>query len=154
MATSSENFNFVFEEQNQAQLIHPEPPFSRTVYSEPLKADGYYGRTDGIHTVQARLTDFIGTFKVQGVLTIDPVEEDWFDIELTDPNWKGNQQFYVDTTGLGVPIPPSFTNNTEFPNIVPTTITKALNLVGNFIWVRVAIVNWKQGAVNSVLLNH
>ena len=154
MATSSENFNFVFEEQNQAQLIHPEPPFDRSVYSDPLKADGYYGRTDGVHTVQIRLTDFIGDVHIQGSVVLEPTSEDWFNIELYDPNWRNNQLINVDTTGLGVPIYPSFTNETTFPNVEPTTQNKALNLLGNWIWVRVAIENWKQGAVNNVLLNH
>ena len=35
--------------------------------------DGYYGRADGVHTVQATYTDFVGTITIQGTLATTPL---------------------------------------------------------------------------------
>ena len=47
------------------------------------KGDGYYGRSDGIHTVQYDLNSFIGTIKMQGTLATTPTDSDYFDIIST-----------------------------------------------------------------------
>ena len=51
-----------------------------------FKGDGYYGLTDGLHTVGWYFVDFIGRIKIQGTLEQDPQSTDWFDIDFcTDP---------------------------------------------------------------------
>jgi len=51
-----------------------------TITGEKYKGDGYYGRSDGVHTVQWTLTDFIGTVNIQATLAINPTESDWFTV--------------------------------------------------------------------------
>lgn len=56
-----------------------------------VRADGYYGKTDGIHTVQVFYTNFTGKFGIQGTLMTDPQEGDWFDINLNTMNSFSSQ---------------------------------------------------------------
>lgn len=49
---------------------------------DAIRADSYYGRTDGIHTVQVVYSNFTGSFGLQGTLTVEPTEDDWFYINL------------------------------------------------------------------------
>ena len=55
---------------------------STTLTSEKVKGDAYFGQSDGLHTVVVKLTDFIGTIKLQGSLESTPGAGDFFDIEL------------------------------------------------------------------------
>lgn len=54
-------------------------PFSVT--GEKLKGDGYYGFSDGLHTVAHFLDGFAGTLEVQGTLAIEPEEADWITLD-------------------------------------------------------------------------
>lgn len=49
-------------------------------YSEAVKGDSYYGFTDGLHTFQVSYSQFVGRFKIQATLSLDPTESDWFNI--------------------------------------------------------------------------
>jgi hypothetical protein len=97
-----------------------------TVAGTPSKGDGFYGRSDGIHTVQYSITDFTGTVIIQATLAAEPLEEDWFRVY---------EQSYP---GLSAE---------------PTTTSKIANFTGNYVWVRAKIV-YTGGVVNSILLNH
>jgi|TARA_R110000851_G_scaffold84071_7_gene183576 hypothetical protein len=46
-----------------------------------VKADSYYGYTDGIHSVSIKYTNFVGTVKLQATLSLNPAEADWGDIK-------------------------------------------------------------------------
>ena len=59
---------------------HPGDSTTETVTGEKFKGDGYYGRSDGFHTVQYSITGFTGIVAIQGTLAINPVEADWFTI--------------------------------------------------------------------------
>lgn len=59
---------------------HPGDSSTATVVGSAFKGDGYYGRSDGLHTVQYTFTDLIGTITIQGTLVLEPVEEDWFSV--------------------------------------------------------------------------
>ena len=48
------------------------------------KGDGYYGRSDGFHSVQYTVTGFQGKLDMQATLAINPVEADWFTITGTN----------------------------------------------------------------------
>ena len=48
-----------------------------------FKGDGYYGRSDGIHTIQYDITQFIGTLKIQASLATTPTDADYFDVFTT-----------------------------------------------------------------------
>jgi len=53
---------------------------TQTVTGDKYRGDGYYGRSDGLHTVQYSYDSFSGTIKIQGTLAIDPAEADWFTV--------------------------------------------------------------------------
>ena len=95
-----------------------------TWYTAKYKGDGYYGYTDGLHTVSYTLTGFIGVLKIQATLAIEPTDNDWFDIDFS--------------AGDGV---------------MPYTDKGYSNFVGNFVWVRIAVINFTAGTINRVLYN-
>ena len=114
-----------------------------TYTSDKIKGDGYYGRTDGLHTVVWQLTDFVGTITIQGTLTTDPTTSDWVTIRLGAANSSS-----VDTTGLV-----STGSISSITYSTATTATAAYNFTGNFVWLRATITNWTAGSVNSVKVN-
>ena len=59
------------------------------LYSDPVKGDSYYGYTDGLHTVQTIYNDFVGRFRIQATLILEPGDNDWFDIQ-TDISTYGS----------------------------------------------------------------
>lgn len=104
---------------------------------EKVKADSYYGYTDGIHTVSVNYTAFRGTLKLQGTLTLNPTEADWFTIrEITKP--------VSGTTGV--------------------TLSEAYTFTGNYVYLRVIMdrsaigdgttYDAGYGAIGRVLLNN
>lgn len=103
---------------------HPGDSSVQTLVGEKYKGDGYYGRSDGFHTVQYDVTGFSGSVDIQATLAINPTSNDWFTV-----------------TG---------TNLTS----VIDTVTHMYNFTGNYVWVRVNITNWSAGTVNSIKLNH
>ena len=125
------------------QQTHPGDSTTETVTGEKFKGDGYYGRSDGFHTVQINLTGFIGRIEIQGTLAVEPVDADWFTVEL------GTGTQTVDTTGL---IVEQGIDAVEYDTV--TTNSKSYNFTGNYVWVRAKVSNWSDGAVNSVQLNH
>ena len=59
---------------------HPGDSTVTTVTGEKFKGDGYYGRSDGLHSVQYTYSGLSGTITIQGTLSVTPVEADWFDV--------------------------------------------------------------------------
>jgi len=92
---------------------------------DAFKGDGYYGRSDGLHTTQYDLVDFAGIVKIQATLAVEPAEEDWFTVLEKDHSDSSL------TSG-------SFIDN----------------FTGNYVWVRARIEGWTDGTVNSIRLNH
>lgn len=88
------------------------------------KADGYYGYTDGLHTVAYTLNAFVGTVKIQGTLVTSPAASDWFDIDGTTATYGAAE-----------------------------TSTKGYNFTGNFVWVRAVVTGMTEGTVTKVLYN-
>jgi len=93
--------------------------------SDKIKADGYYGNADGLHTVAYICSDdFVGTIKMQASLATDPDNAvDWFDIDGT-------------SAGDG-------------SSVVATTYK---NFTGNFVWVR-SVTTVETGSVTKIQLN-
>jgi hypothetical protein len=88
------------------------PNGSRVFNSLPEKGDGYYGASDGVHTVTYTVTpNFVGNLSMQATLAITPAEVDWFTVTNT-------------TVSYDYSIEPA------------TTTTNYTNFVGNFVWVR------------------
>jgi len=99
----------------------------QTVTGSKFKGDGFYGRSDGFHTVQYNLIGFIGTINVMATLAVDPTDDDWFTVYT---------QAYPVVMNAG------------------TTKSNFANFTGNYVWIRAYISNWTDGTVNSVQLNH
>lgn len=122
---------------------HPGDSTDKTVTGDQFRGDGYYGRSDGFHTIQVSLNGFIGKIEIQGTLAVDPAEADWFTVEL------GTGTMSVDTTGALAE-----QNITSIEYTENTTNVKSYNFTGNYVWVRAKVSNWTDGTVNSIKLNH
>ena len=59
---------------------HPGDSTTETVTGEKYKGDGYYGRSDGLHSVQYTYSGITGVISIQGTLATTPLEADWFDV--------------------------------------------------------------------------
>ena len=99
---------------------------SSSFNSDKVKGDGYYGFSDGVHTVQTRVTSLIGTVKLQGTLQKTPANTDWVDIASI-----------VTSDGS------SAVTNSYFNNFT-----------GNFVWVRVAVSDFTAGTINNIYMAH
>jgi hypothetical protein len=121
---------------------HPGDSTIETVTGDKFKGDGYYGRSDGLHTIQINLSGFLGDVQLQGTLAVDPTADDWFTVRL------GSGQT-IDTTGK---IFNAITSKLEYTD--NETSSKTYNFTGNYVWIRVKISNWTDGTVNSIQLNH
>jgi len=109
-----------------SQNTHLGDSSTELVVGDKQKGDGFYGRSDGIHTIQYTITEFVGTVSIEATLASQPVEEDWFTVYAQD-----------------YPLPDENTTSTS----------KITNFTGNYVWVR-ANVAYTGGTVNSILLNH
>lgn len=63
-----------------SEQTHPGDSSIQSVTGNNYKGDGYYGRSDGFHTVQYKLTNFMGVVKVQATLAVNPTDDDFFDV--------------------------------------------------------------------------
>ena len=84
-----------------------------------IPAANYYGGQGSIQTAVVTTTGFIGKITFQATLGDLHQQAMWFDL---------------DTLGNGT---------------TPLTSTTATNLVGNFVWLRVAVTEFTAGTVNS-----
>jgi hypothetical protein len=138
MPALSQGLEFVtYTNTASVQVVYP--LFTSTqetlVYkSIKAKGDGYYGGSDGLHTVMYTYdSNFVGTVTMQATLATDPAETDWFNIADT-------------TTELTE-------NSVNYNNIDVTVQSEYRNFTGNFVWVR-GYVAIDSGQVQSIFLNH
>lgn len=108
---------------------HPGDSTIETITGDKFKGDGYYGRSDGFHTVQYNLDGFIGSIVMQATLAVDPVDADWFTLSGTEHTSANDS---------------SANANGGF----------IYNFTGNYVWVRAYISNWTDGVISNILLNH
>ena len=111
-----------------SQQSHPGDSTLQTLVGEAFKGDGYYNRTDGMHTIQYTVTDFIGSIVIEATLVADPTEDDWFPV----------QSHHFDIDEFGDSISGSYISN----------------FTGNYVWVRAVLEDWSDGTLNSILMNH
>ena len=100
---------------------------STTFYSDKQKGDGYYGYTDGLHTVAYYLTNFVGKIVMQGTLSKDPTDTDWVDIDSTTSVYDGSTLL---------------------------TDQVAYNFIGNFVWVRTKVTFFTAGTIRKIVFNY
>ena len=125
-----------------SENTHPGDSSIQSRTGDKFKGDGYYGRSDGLHTIQINLSGFLGDIEMQGTLAVDPTADDWFTVTL------GSGQT-MDTTGK---IVSATTTKLEYTD--NETSSKTYNFTGNYVWVRIYVSNWTDGTVNSIQLNH
>jgi hypothetical protein len=114
-----------------------------TIYtSERVKGDGYFGGSDGVHTVFWSVAEFVGTIEIQGTLASEPSDSDWTTVKLGEIGHR----FYIDTTGLV-----SVENSTRY--VLATTNSRSYNFTGNFVWIRARISEFTQGVMNGISIN-
>lgn len=102
---------------------------SLEITGDKFKGDGYYGRSDGFHTVQYTVSNFIGSIFVQVTLATEPLEQDW--VTLEDSEHTSNDMLDPNRTG-------SFIKN----------------FTGNYVWVRAVVRDFTAGSISSILLKH
>ena len=126
------------------------------VIGEPIRADAYYGYTDGVMTVQVIFQNFVGGFGIQGTLALDPKPEDWFWIRL-NPNGDVNTPFIPFPLE---PLAPTGANGGDTGSLATT-------FIGNFVYLRAVVSrdyiqpinidtvwqNWQWGQIDSVLIS-
>ena len=126
------------------------------VIGEPIRADAFYGYTDGKMTCQVILQNLVGGFGIQATLALDPKPEDWFWIKLNS-NGDINApfiQFPID------PYAPTGSNGGD-------TGSLAFTFIGNFVFLRAVLTrdylqpvainpqweSWSYGMIDKVLLS-
>jgi hypothetical protein len=80
---------------------------------DKYRGDGFYGFSDGLHTISFHVKNFTGRIFVEATLIEEPTENDWFKINLM-----------VDQVFL------QWDNETE---------TLGVSFVGNFVYLRVLV---------------
>lgn len=119
--------------------------------SDPIKADGYYGQTDGVHTVSVSVANFVGRIHLEGTLANNPTEDDWFPIYLTSGN--SYREYPINSAA------PSGSN------FIGDTITEAWTFRANILYLRARVDRTalnplptsydssQHGTVTKILLN-
>jgi hypothetical protein len=106
------------------------------------KCAGYYGTTNGLHSLTVTTTpSFLGTVKMQATLAVDPTETDWFDIKDVEFTYTENSPGYEPSL-LAMSSPTS-----------PRPRTDYANFKGQFTWLR-AKIDIDSGAVMSIMYNY
>jgi len=130
---------------NSVSVSYPNTGTTALIYtSERIKGDGYFGGSDGVHTVFWSVAGFVGTIEIQGTLASEPSANDWTTVKLTEPGTK----FYIDTTGL---VTDAGVDSTRY--VLETTASKSYNFTGNFVWLRGRISEFEQGVMNGISIN-
>jgi len=93
-------------------------------YSSDLKATGYYNKPNGLITIAVYGTGYTGNFTVQGALSENPTESDWFDITLG----SYTQTFFPYSGHTGID-PWTFRTNVNFIRTKHTTAAGTLDKI-------------------------
>lgn len=105
--------------------LHLLPPLGETInlQGDPLRGAGWYGHTNGLHTVAIRVTNFQGRIIVQASIVTDPTDDDWFSV-LPDavPYLQYPQRGYVPVL-----------------NHPGETSTIGFNITTNAVWLRASV---------------
>ena len=101
----------------------PDAPVS-VYFGDPYPGDGYYGKSDGLHTFQYSVTNLEGTLVIQATLVFEPTESDW-----------------------------STVYSKEY-ELIEESANHIQNIVGNYVWVRAGVIDWKHGSINVIRMKH
>lgn len=67
---------------------------------DKVRADAYYGNSDGIHTVSFTFGNFTGRVYIEGTLSSNPTESDWFPIEFEPITFYKEYDAFSGTEGF------------------------------------------------------
>lgn len=141
-------------------------------YSTPILMAGYYGPTTGLNTVQIQTMNFQGRVWLQGTLSTEPQETDWFTIPIEYPAQvnPGPQQYinYPRTmTGVMAPIYGLSIDWYTLVGMNGESSTIGFNFICNCYYIRAYVQrshflpSWLEevqvepfGIVDSILLNY
>ena len=130
MPALSQSLEFVVNTTSTVSIMYPNSTSTVMIYvSDKVKGDGYYGGSDGLHTVTYTCAPtFVGTVTMQASLSSAPTDADWFTVPNTDVRY------------------------TVFEDRSTSTVDY-YNFQGNYVWLRgrVAIAD---GAVEVIHYNH
>lgn len=113
------------------------------VVGSRVKALGYFGSSNGMHTVAMYVQDFTGQIVIEASLVESPEPGDWHTVIV--------KQFPLD------PLNPTGENQ------LGDTVTVSENFQGNFVWVRARVTreyldpyppNIYTGSVRKILINY
>lgn len=112
-----------------ATTVHGEPSgnydgSSQDWYSDSAQAADYYRGRGGIQTVAFRLDQFVGRIRLQATLDTVPETAAWFDV------------FEIGDA------------------VVPLTDYHPESIVGNFVWMRVNVLLFESGTIDSVTITY
>lgn len=130
MPALSQSLSFTQNSTSTVVVDYPNTGTDTIVYlSNKYKGDGYFGGSDGLHTVMYTATpDFVGTITMQATLASEPSNLDWFNVAGT-------------------------TSTYTLLNSRSTSTVDIYNFTGNFVWVR-GYIAIEQGAVSNIRYNH
>lgn len=106
-----------------------------------VRADSYFGYTDGMHTVSVHISNLTGRFKLQGTLSMEPTDNDWFDIYLEGNPCQGKP--YVQ-----YPRDPAHPTTFVSGGWIGDSGVDAFTFVGNFTFLRAKLERGYLGMVN------
>lgn len=98
--------------------------------SDSVKGDSYYGYTDGLHTIQTIYNDYVGRFRIQATLSLEPEEADWFDIQTDVTTYGSITNTAVAWNPLGY---------IQFNANDPAVGSQAYTFQGNYTYIRVNV---------------
>ena len=106
--------------------------------SPEIRADAYYGYTDGLHTIAFYFSNFTGKVFLEGTLANVPTSADWFPLSIQPP--------------------------TDFMQLTTHSGVVARTFQGNFMFIRVRVDrtyltpsnndSLQHGQITQILLNH
>ena len=79
---------------------------------EKVRADAFYGNTDGLHTLSITANNFTGHVVIEGTLSSSPTENDWFPIKL---DWTNKWATFNDVPVVPPPPPIAAVNDNDPP---------------------------------------
>ena len=109
--------------ERKSILVQSSTGSEMNITTDKVEGDGFYGYSDGIHTFAVSYSAFKGRVYVQASLSLDPTDDDWFNIQVPGgrtPELGGYKQ-----------LPTSGTDG--------FTGVEAYTIEGNFTYLRVVI---------------
>lgn len=136
MALRSKNFYFlrkskdgkVLEFNDSDSWFITNPDYKWNEHTEKLAVGGYYGSTTGTHTIALVLRNFIGRIYIQGTLSSNPEDDEWFNIPI-----DGKEYQEYNDSDIYDP------NRDTLIRLMGTTGTYSHNIFGNFTYMRIVI---------------